>query len=391
MKVAKEDFIPSQEDYEHEKIGIISAGPEGFDVVWMVRHQVMTRLANRFWTIWLEPARSWRHLRGHVSWPRTVKEPGWRRFLRYFPGFLPVVYRPRFVGRLFDALRLRQAARALRRRGCEQVVLYLWRPEFSHYPALVDADRVVYHIDDEYTFSSQEVDIPLEERQLIESADHVVIHSPALMEKKGAINSATTWVPNGVNFAEFSSPASEPGDLKDIPRPRAGYVGVVKRQMDFEILHFLAKQRPDVSFVLVGPRGALGSDEKTLDDLVNMSNVFELGNKKPNELGAYMQHMDVLMMCYKNDDYTKYIYPLKLHEYLATGRPVIATPIRSVQGFSDVVMLAKNPQEWLRSLDKGLAPESNAAAMRHKRQSTAQEHDWDVLVKKIERIVTDLD
>jgi len=251
----------------------------------------------------------------------------------------------------------------------------------------VPFDRCIYHIDDEYTFSARECEIPPRERRLIERADHVVIHSPALMEKKGGINPATSWVPNGVEYDVFSAPRDEPADLKDIPRPRAGYVGVVKKQLDLRLLAMLAKVRQDISFVLVGLRGKLGSDEEILDNLVAMPNVFELGKKSPGDLGAYMQHMDVLLMCYKKDDYTKFIYPLKLHEYLATGRPIIATPIRTVRSFTNVVILANTQGEWLESLDIALAPGERDPLRVRERQSTAKDYDWNILVERIVEII----
>jgi len=373
-----------------DQIGIICACPEGFESTWMPRHQVMTRLAKRFWTIWLEPAHNWRQLPGNISWPKSAQEPGYDRFLRYYPGFLPVIFRPRWLGSFVETLRLRHAARELRKRGCSKIFLYIWRPQFAHYAKLVSFDRCIYHIDDEYTFSDSEADIPPIERQLILHADHVIIHSPALLEKKGDINPATTLVPNGVDYELFSATRAEPDDLRSIPVPRAGYVGVVKKQLDLALLTSLARRRHNVSFVLVGPRGTLGSDEATLDKLVAMPNVHELGNKNPGELGAYMQHMDVLLMCYKNNDYTKYIYPLKLHEYLATGRPAIATPIRTVQNFSNVVMLANSEDEWLSSLDNALSSKERHPSRVDERKSTAKDFDWDLLVDKISRILENL-
>lgn len=49
------------------------------------------------------------------------------------------------------------------------------------------------------------------------------------------------------------------------------------------------------------------------------------------------------MMPYEVNDYTNCIYPLKLHEYLATGRPVVATPIDMVEPFADAVRVARTP------------------------------------------------
>jgi glycosyltransferase involved in cell wall biosynthesis len=116
-------------------------------------------------------------------------------------------------------------------------------------------------------------------------------------------------------------------------------------------------------------------------------NVYFLGGKATEELGAYPQHFDVCIMPYKMDDYTKYIYPLKMHEYLASGRPVVSSPIRSVEAFHNVIGTAASVEEWSRAIDHALSPTENSQARREQRQSIAREHDWDTLVLHIARLI----
>ena len=75
-------------------------------------------------------------------------------------------------------------------------------------------------------------------------------------------------------------------------------------------------------------------------------NVYFLGGKPTACLGGYPQHFDVCIMPYQVDDYTKYVYPLKLHEYLASGKPVVSSSIRSVEDFRHVVALAGSREQW---------------------------------------------
>jgi hypothetical protein len=88
-------------------------------------------------------------------------------------------------------------------------------------------------------------------------------------------------------------------------------------------------------------------------------------------------------MPYEITDYTNFIYPLKLHEYLAAGRPVIATPIDSVVQFADVVTLATTVDEWQIALEAALGEDANSHEAVVARQSRAAEHDWDLLVDRI--------
>ena len=73
-----------------------------------------------------------------------------------------------------------------------------------------------------------------------------------------------------------------------------------------------------------------------------------------DSLPAYMQHMDVLILSYRRTGYTQYITPMKLQEYLATGRPVVATPIRGLQDYFDVISPAETPETWSREIAGGL-------------------------------------
>ncbi len=93
------------------------------------------------------------------------------------------------------------------------------------------------------------------------------------------------------------------------------------------------------------------------------------------------------MMPYKIDDYTKYIYPLKLHEYLASGRPVVSAPIRSVQEFGKLIALAATIDEWSRCIERAMSEEEQTDIRRAERQAVAREYDWDALVLRIARII----
>jgi hypothetical protein len=76
----------------------------------------------------------------------------------------------------------------------------------------------------------------------------------------------------------------------------------------------------------------------------------------------------------------KYGYPLKLHEYLATGRPTVGTPLRSLLEFKNVVRLARTHEEWSRALTQSLAVEAMDSVQVEARRAVARQHDWDFLV-----------
>jgi len=381
---------PSRTEYsqpELSNVGIIALVPDLWEPKWQPRHQVLSRLAQYFHVVWVDAPPSWRRsLSALRSRRAAAKEapPTPAGFEVYRPEFwLPRLGRPAWLGRLMSRERLKRASDRLRARGCTKVVLYIWRPEFADAIDQTSYDLSVYHIDDEYSFSSTETEVSPVERRLLESVGQVFIHSPALLRKKGGFNPHTEFVPNGVDYQLYATSAPEPEDLRHIPRPRIGYVGWIKRMVDWELLFELSSIHPQWSFVFVGPKSPHSDIDDLLKRISDLPNVHFLGGKPTSSLGGYPQHFDVCTMPYRLDDYTKYIYPLKMHEYLASGQPVVSAPICSVEEFAPVLGIANSPENWSKAIEHALSGRENSPARRAARQKVARQHDWEVLVDKI--------
>jgi glycosyltransferase involved in cell wall biosynthesis len=371
--------------------GVIALVPDHWNGIVTVRHQVLRRLARVMPVIWLNPAASWGDSRAPLmtrlfdSW--EVPSPGLHVLT---PGLRhPTVYRSKSLARMFVRSRLRAAKRRLESLGCNKFSLYLWRDEFMSALRLAEVDFTCYHIDDEYSFSEKEIPISEREQRILETVDQVVIHSPGLLEKKGRINPRTSFIPNGVDYAKFSTPMECPADLGNIPKPVLGYAGVIKKQLDLALFVAIAKARPNYSLVLVGPVMNVSGRENQLESLKSLPNVYILGERPAELLPSYVQHFNVCLMCYEMNSYTQYIYPLKLNEYLATGRPVVSTPIATIVTTHPPVLTASSLEEWLVAIDQSLAPEAMSPSLVELRQSVASQHDWDLLVNKIAKLFID--
>jgi glycosyltransferase involved in cell wall biosynthesis len=368
-------------------VGVVAFVPEKWGGPWLSRHQVLTRLSKYFHVVWADPASNWRELvlgnqRQLNRLHRSDEFPD--GFVLYEPErWLLQFGRPAWLASWTAVERGRRAAALLRQRGCKTIVFYLWRPYFDNVLECDSYDLSCYHIVDEYSFSPTELPLTDREIQLIKRVDQVFIHSPALLERKGQFNPHTLFVPNGVNYRAFATRQEEPADLRDIPHPRIGYIGVIKPQLDFGLLLRLAKRHAEWSFVFVGPKNNLGADAMLVDELSQMPNVYFLGHKPIETACAYPQHLDVCLLPYKANDYTKYIYPLKLHEYLAGGKPIVGTPIRSLLDFAHVIKLASTPEEWSQALAESLVPSAVTGDQMEKRRSIARQVDWDTLVHTI--------
>ena len=373
-------------------IGVIALVPERWGGMWLSRHQILTRLSRYFHVVWHNPARSW-----HRSWkpvaPLSHADPtpppavGFTVY-EHEP-WLAKFDRPRALRLATQAARLRRARRILERAGCRRIVLYLWQPKFSDALDLVAHDVSCYHIADEYSFSDVEQPLSARERGLIERVDQVIVHSPALLEKKGRINPHTAYVTNGVDYASFAAEVDEPADLARVAHPRIGYIGRLKGQLDWATLDAIARRRPDWSLVLVGPVGNMGESAAAKNALLALPNVHYLGNRSVREIPAYTRHMDVCLLCYALTDYTRYIFPLKLHEYLASGRPVVGSDIRTLRDFAGVVRIAHDPAGWCGAIEASLTPAENAPERVDARRRAARPYDWNVLADRIAGLFCD--
>ncbi len=374
-------------------VGVIALVPEPFDTPWMSRHQVLTRLSSYFDVVWINPARNWREVVAQPTRPRVAGggDPRPDGLVVYEPEpWLPEFFRPAWLERFTDRARLAAARRALVRRGCTRVLLYIWRPQFGAALDRVRHDGSLYHVVDEYSFSDDEQPVPPVEAELLRRADRVIIHSPALMEKKASYNATSMQLPNGVDFATVSAEWPEPDDLRDVPRPRIGYCGWLKNQLDWDLVESLIDGHPDRSFVFVGGVAPHEGLPERIEALSKRPNAFFLGAKTSSQLMAYPQHFDLCIMPYRETSYTRYIYPLKLHEYLASGRPVVATPIRTLQDFEAHVRLARGASAWSDALDRALAPDELGAEAVAARRAFAARHDWHVITHQVARVLAEM-
>jgi glycosyltransferase involved in cell wall biosynthesis len=371
-------------------VGVIALVPEEWTSMWQVRHAVLSRLGLYFFVVWVNPAHERNEIGSRLRerQPSVAAVPGISGLFVYTAQWwLPKLYRPPWLERRTFRQRLACARRVLLSQGCTDVVIYIWRPEFSAAVDLIPHVLSCYHIDDEYSFSPVETPLAEQELRLIQRVDQVFIHSPAMWAKKGGLNPHSVFAPNGVDYAAFSRPLEVPEDLQAIPPPRIGYTGSLKKQLDWRLLLDLSALHPEWSFIFVGPRSPHPDIAHLLDEMSQRPNVHFLGEKTVQELAAYPQHFDACVMPYVANAYTHYIYPVKLHEYLACGRPVVGTRIRSLEEFRHLISLATNLEQWSKALTEALGPDANTPNARLARQETAQRHDWNGLVENLARTI----
>ncbi len=366
----------------HADTGVVALVYHMWGDRWMTPHHVLSRLGKYFHVRWLEPAHEWRDAFRSRPSPVRIGPEGDGFEVDRAPPWLPHLYRPAAVARQSLLRRLERSRRALERRGCKRFVLYLWHPQFEPALAAPGFDLRCYHVDDDYSFAMDADGTTAEEQRVLRSVDHVFAISPKLLERVREFHPDAEFAPEGVDYEAYATPVPQPEDLAAIPHPRVGYSGYLKKQLDWRLLIDLAQRHVNYSFVFVGAPSPHPEIQQPMSRLDALPNVYFLGGKPATALPGYVQHFDVCIMPYALNSYTDSIYPLKLPEYLATGRPVVGTPIRSLREFEQVLWLPSDSIAWSAALAEALSdgPLSREARAR---QAVARRSDWSILVDNV--------
>lgn len=372
-----------------------------WDGIWGSRQQVMLRFARRGWQVlFVEQPAGLEHLARYPElrrrklrrWREGLKPAGENLWLASLPPLLPGRYYSARLNRLNQRLTIRWTRRYLSSLGLRPELLWLYNPEQG---ALVGAfgERLsVYHCIDEFTAGTsgrKRRMIAAEENDLLERVDLVFANSPPTYENKLRLNPYTYRVPSGVDSQLFSHALDpelpEHPVLADLPRPRAGYTGQLNDRLDYGLLEYLAVQRPGWSFIFAGDTYPWAREAAPLRRLRSLSNCRLIGNLSYSELPALLKGLDVCLLPYVEDERAYFRSPLKLYEYLAAGRPVVATRHPEAAEQADWVFLSDSPQAFLEDLERARCDDS--PERQRQRQAAAAAHDWDRRVDTMERVI----
>jgi teichuronic acid biosynthesis glycosyltransferase TuaH len=218
------------------------------------------------------------------------------------------------------------------------------------------------------------------EPALIAKSDLCVANSSYLAAYCRGYNPQSVDVGQGCDAALFlpQETVALPADLQGLPTPLVGYVGaLVSSRLDIELLAYLATARPQWSLVLVGPEDEAFKASR----LHQLPNVHFLGSKPTSQLASYVQHFDVCLNPQLVNQLTVGNYPRKVDEYLALGKPVVATRTEAMSVFQDHTYLAETHSEYLSLIEQALAEDN--PARQQQRHDFAATHTWPHSVARI--------
>jgi len=285
-----------------------------------------------------------------------------------------------------------------------KTILWVYHVEIAgleNYLKYIEHDFLVYDCVDNYagfpkydTPEKKEA-INKREQELALRANVIFASAPGLVEKLKKFNSEVYFTPNVGDYHKFFDIKRKikeyPEDISSIPHPIIGFTGAIDEyKFDLELFKKIAGDYPSYSFVLIGTfalRDSEGSLEKL--GLEAFSNVYFLPTKPYSDIQKYVAAFDVAIIPYKLTDYTVGgCFPVKFHDYMAAGLPVVVTDLPAYAPFAEVCYIAKSYNEFSQFVRRAL--EEDNEEKRKARQKIAKNNDWDGKVERMLRIVTDL-
>lgn len=261
-------------------------------------------------------------------------------------------------------------------------------PFWSHLLKKLSMPIIYDCMDNHQGFSETGSHLKSLEQKLFQQAD-ITLATSQYLHKVATKNKAKhiTLVPNASDFDHFSQAIQQidpiPNDLRRINKPIIGYYGAIAEWFDTSILEDIAKNHQDKSIVLIGQV----TNHKVEKLSRQYPNIFLLGEKKYQDLPAYLSHFDVCIIPFIINELIKATHPVKVYEYLAAGKPVVTTKMPEIANHSDVICLS-SAKDFSSNIT--IALEQSKSGQKE-RQQIAKDNTWiarsDQILKTIDHFL----
>ena len=363
-------------------------------------HGTTLRLAQQNRVLFMEPPDSAASLRHHpaarAALARTfdrVERFGAQLAVYHVPPlFLPFQPYSRMIRRSIEWTYLRMVRDGLRQMDLRDPLLWIYQfNTIAIVEALAPRLTVYECMEDAAGFARRRRVrdyVRAMDARLCERADVVFVPNAQMYAARQAVCRRIHLTPWPVDFEHYNQaldPAlSIPPEIDGLRRPIIGFYGNLDAcRFDVELVLTLARRHPEWSIVLIGPLWA-GFEPGPLGDLPNIR---LLGPKPVEQLPACLKGFDVGIIPYKLNDFTRSITPLKLMEYLATGKPVVTTALPAALQHADVLRIASDVDAFEHQIAAALAaPDENQAA----RLRVARAHNWEACMRQKADLLTPL-
>jgi len=292
----------------------------------------------------------------------------------------------RAVNRRVIGAQIRNLAKS---RGLTKPILWIAIPTAAELIGQFDESIIVYHVSDKYDANTMDhATDPVHIRKLhehaIDAADLVFYSGRKLFDEATRGRERSYLLEQGVDYDHWSRVGS--GEIEvapevaSIPRPRLGYFGAIEPWLvDQELIKRAARERPEWQWIFIGNRS------RGLD-IERLPNTHFLPPVAYKDLPRYAAGFDVCVLPWETEQaFTSYGSAIKVREYLATGKPVVISPLPEYEPMSDVLRIARTRDDFMKLVEDALR--ENDLAVPARRQAAVASGTWDARAEWVSELI----
>ena len=284
-----------------------------------------------------------------------------------------------------------QISSLAKRRGLSNPILWIAIPTAVEVVGRLHESLVIYHVSDKYDANTMDhaTDPALIRKlhgQAISTADLIFYSSRKLLAEAEQGREKSYLLEQAVDFDHWSTISR--GDIRlaeavtRIPHPRVGYFGAIEPWLiDQELIKQASRGRPDWNWIFIGNKSR-GLEIETLP------NVHFLPPVAYQDLPAYAAGFDVCVLPWNTEvPFTSYGSAIKVREYLASGKPVVISPLPEYESMSEVLRIGRTREQFLDLIDEAL--HEKGSQLMKARQASVRDGTWDARAEWVSGLIED--
>jgi len=287
----------------------------------------------------------------------------------------------RLINNFFLNLQILKAIYKLQLKG---YILWLYHPSHLFWLKFLghNAELTVYDWTDDWV-AAYPKDRPIQEKErlkfeqeeLLKRVEVIFTVSKKLEQRAQKFSPWVYYLPNATDpriFKPFNPSVDRIHSLiKKFKRPILVYLSQITDRVDFQLLTDIAQKRPEWNILLIGP---IVCSKQLIAPLQKLSNIHFVGALPYKEAAKLVAQADVCILPHKMSNLTMTLDPIKIYDYLATGRPIVSTKVAIHPDLQNIVYIAKNSNEFIEKVQKALKTSQEEINYRRK---IALSHTWE--------------